>query len=85
MNFAHKRLLVDGLRGHHIPAHFAKHFDLSAWHVGSDPALLDPESPDYSEAWDDVLRDAYYIDSEGVRWELFVDGDLWAVVYGEDN
>ena len=75
--------LLDGARGIYIPQAFVTCYDPIAWHVSADDvAILEagPDHEDYWEAWDDVLREAYYDDERG-HWTLEQDGDLFAVVY----
>lgn len=35
----------------------------------------------YWEAWDSILNSAYWTDENGNKWELYQDGDLWAICY----
>jgi len=75
--------LLDGARGIYIPQSFARWCSPASWHVGPNDVLIleaGPDHEDYWEAWDDVLRTAYYDDERG-HWTLEQDGDLFAVVY----
>lgn len=89
-------LLLDDCRGIHIPAVFARDFVFGPGHwqgvEDKDLAVL-KDGPDhewYWEAWEDVLRHAYFIASEKVAREMGVpvgsritleqDGALWAVL-----
>ncbi len=81
------RLLLDCSRGIYIPAKFVECYDLREW--GLDPAdyteLSNPDNPGYWDAWDSLLREAKYIDANGlgdslpVTWTLHQDDSLFAV------
>lgn len=81
-------LLVDGHHGIYVPQEFAKSFNMRAWHVDpeDEKILLEgPYHPDYWEAWDSVLQNAYYTAKNGEQYYLFEDsGDLFAVSEDED-
>ena len=73
--------LVDGLYGVHVPQRFATNYGKEAWHVSEDDTrvlLEGPDNVDYNETWDDVVRTAYF-EQNGKVYNLYQDGDLWAV------
>ena len=78
-------LLLDGARGIYIPRDFVEDFDLADWHISPESweaqACADPESEGYWDAWNQILDRAYYIDADGNRFDLYQDGDLWALCY----
>ena len=92
------KLLLSDSRGVYIPRDFAQDFRIvgvdgvteaesHAWRgiEAKDVETLQkgPEEEWYWEAWDSVLNDAYYVDSNGTRWTLHQNGDLWAVAWDE--
>lgn len=83
-----RELLLMDNRGIYIPQHFAEGFDMGQWGVGEEDAailLAGPDHEGYWETWDRVLDGARFTDSDGVEWHVEQDGDLWSVVYGEDD
>ena len=77
-------LLVSDNQGIFIPQSFINNYS-SVW-TGIDPAdrtILEHgvEHPEYWDAWNDVLDRAYLMDTEGNKWFLYQDGDLWAICY----
>ncbi len=74
-------LLIDGFWGTNLPATFFDIFDLPSWGLDTNDylALRDADTPDYWDAWDEVMQHAVYVDKDGVRWRLEQDGDLFAV------
>lgn len=75
-----KKLLIDEAKGIHIPQHFYENFDLASWGLNSADytELSDPYHENYWDAWDEVLRNAKFVDPEGKAWYLEQDGDLWS-------
>ncbi len=80
-------ILLDDARGIYIPQVFVTQFDLEAWHVDPEAAAICAKGPDeeqYWDAWDEILRDAYFdapLDSKTLklgRWTLEQDGALFA-------
>lgn len=73
-------LLLDSNRGVYIPQHFADGFD--NWKGISEEQRtilkIGPEHDLYWEVWDSVLCSAYY-EQDDNTWELYQDGDLWAI------
>ena len=41
--------------------------------------LSNPENENYWEAWDDVLRNAYWRDENGFKWTLWENDDLFMI------
>lgn len=76
-------LLLSDSRGVYIPRDFVQNFDLEKWHVKEDyrDVLSSPDNEWYWDAWDEVMSIAYFLDDSGNKWQLWQDGDLWAVCY----
>lgn len=77
--------LVDGAAGIYVPLRFACAYDMAAWNVREEQADIlraGPNHKHYWDAWEDVLREAFFIDEKGKRWTLGQDSDLFA--YRED-
>ena len=85
-------ILFEDSRGIYIPKEFAESFEIGRekgkWNgIGGDDGhnqvLADlregPEGDNYWDAWQYVLDNAEYIDSEGNVYRLYQDGDLFAV------
>lgn len=80
---ATKYLLADSVRGHYVPQHFI-HWYGETWNgfdrADSKIVKIGPTHPEYWEAWDEICRNAYYVDDDGQKWGLLEhDGDLWAI------
>lgn len=71
-------LLLDSNRGIYIPRDFSQ---MNRWIYPPEynDTLSDPNNESYWDVWESVLNNAYYVDTEGHRWTLHQDGDLWAV------
>lgn len=86
--FALMECILDGARGIYIPQAFAQNFDVKEWGIGEEDEKILLDGPDnelYWEVWDDVVRNAVYDDPQtGTLWNLYQDGDLFAVVYSEE-
>ena len=87
-------ILLSDARGIYIPRDFVTQFDIAddtsvvnGWR-GIDPKdIAICENPDhewYWEAWQDICDSAYYIDTKGVRFNLYQNGDLFMVPEGVD-
>ncbi len=74
------KLLIDGCNGIYIPKRFYEGYDWLGLPNDVDQ-LSDVDNEFYWEVWEDVLHEAYYIDSHGNKWLLWQDGDLWAYCY----
>lgn len=77
-------ILVSDHHGIYVPKMFANicKDDPAKWHLTEDAIkeLLDgPDNENYWDAWDDVLTYAQYKDEDGYTWQLFQDGDLFAI------
>lgn len=74
-------LLIDGNRGIHIPRKFRTNFDFKAWNLNPDDfqELESIDHPHYWDAWDDLMKAAYFTDDKGKKWSLYQDDDLFAV------
>ena len=74
------KLLVDGVNGQYVPSSFIRRYDMEKWHIkGRAASYREADNEMKSWIWDDILNEAYYIDEDGYRWNLYQDGDLWAV------
>lgn len=73
--------LIDSHHGRFIPELFVRSYANNGWDVKpEDIAILkNPEHELYDEAWNDVLCYCHYVDSNGNTWELWQDGDLFAI------
>lgn len=76
-------LLLSDSRGVYIPRDFVNNFDLDKWHVKEDymDELSSTDNEWYWDTWDVILNNAYFVDENGNKWELWQDGDLWAICY----
>ena len=76
-------LLLSDSRGIYIPRDFIQNFDLEQWHIKEDyqDVLSIPDNEEYWYIWDHILLFAYFVDEQGNKWELYQDGDLWAICY----
>jgi hypothetical protein len=74
------KLLVDGVNGQYVPSSFIRCYDMNKWHI-KERARSYREADDEMKSWiwDDILNEAYYIDEDGYKWDLYQDGDLFAV------
>lgn len=77
------QLFSDSARGIYIPQHFAESVnrDMLTGVSIVDMGILEfgPDAQWYWDAWDNVLDNAILTDSNGVKWCLYQDGDLWIV------
>lgn len=80
-------ILLDSNRGVYIPRDFAEGFKFSeyGWRNVKQEDLnilkKGPEHEWYWETWYDVVNNTYYIDSDGNHWNLWENGDLFAICY----
>jgi len=86
--FEKMECLLDDCRGIYIPQAFIECYSYEQWGISEENATIllkgpEPENELYWETWDEVMRDAEYTDEFGNVWNLFQDGDLFAVVYKE--
>ncbi len=75
-------LLVPDAAGIYLPQEFIKGYIILDWEVDPvDAKIIEagPEHDDYWEAWDAIVAEARYEDDKGNVWELYQEGDLWAV------
>jgi len=78
-----RQLYADSARGVYIPQHFAESVNrdmCDAPDYDLDQLVMGPDSCDhYWDIWTDVLDNTTLTDSDGQRWVLYQDGDLWLV------
>jgi hypothetical protein len=75
-------LLVDSAAGIYVPQSFAESHQMNEWGVSEeDESILmaGPEEEDYWDVWEEIVSAAIYEDSDGMKWTLHQDGDLWAI------
>ena len=77
-------LLLNDARGVYIPQNFVEGFKLESF--GLDPeswevqtCLAGPDTEGYWDAWESILNRAEFRNEDGNVWELYQDGDLWAI------
>ena len=77
------QLLLSDARGVYIPRDFCQNFNLCQWHIKEDyqDSLSHPNNEFYWDYWNEVINNAYFIDEVGNKWELYQDGDLWAICH----
>ena len=74
------RLLVSDAWGIYVPQRFIQDYDPSAWGIAH-VTMPDPDQDGYWDEWDYILSIAKHVDSDGITWHLYQDGDLFAVAY----
>ena len=85
---ANTLLILDSNRGIYIPQAFALKFGdfLGSWsNVNQDDLDTLLEGPDhewYWEAWQNICDNAEYMGSDGAKYSLYQDGDVWLVPEG---
>lgn len=82
--FTAVNLLLSDSRGVYIPRDFVTGFDMEKWQGISEDAVIECSDIDndfYWDAWIDILDHAFYVDSDGNKFTLYQDGDLWAICY----
>jgi len=78
------QLLLSDSHGIYIPKLFLESFlSFKTWGLlKSDfKSLRNPENEAYWNMWEFCLNTAEHIDKQGNKWQLWQDGDLWAVCY----
>ena len=77
-------LLLSDARGVYIPRDFVEGFDIvklglnpDSWEVQT--CLAGPDTDGYWDAWNEIMCKAEYRDDSDNVWELYQDGDLWAI------
>lgn len=77
-------LLVDSSHGVYTPRELFSRFPDIEWSgiTQEDIKICStPDNPDYWEAWDRIVHDAFFSDASGNTWRLFHEGDLFAVCF----
>ena len=78
-------LLVDSHHGVYVPQIFAQMVQADQIEADDKSILLEgPENEDYWETWEDVLNYCELTDTDGQKFTLHHDSDLWAVPVGFD-
>jgi hypothetical protein len=75
-------ILLNDTRGVYIPRDFVQGFDMEAWHITDQDMINDLQEPEnewYWESWESLMNNAYFVDSEGMTWRLYQEGDLFAL------
>ena len=76
-------LFADSSRGVYIPQHFAESVNREyVFNVNDEQYTIlnsGPEQEGYWDVWVEVLDGAILIDSDGRKWQLWQDGDLWLI------
>lgn len=73
--------LLNSARGVYIPQNFVEIFDMEEWGISEEKAeilLSGPEHEWYWETWVEVLDSAEYINSNGNKYRLHQNEDLFA-------
>lgn len=78
------KLLVSDNAGIYVPQRFFQDYNCEVWGIDPNGSQADtiwegPHADWYWETWDEILDKAHYVDSNGYRWTLYQDGDLWAI------
>ncbi len=74
--------MVTDAAGIYLPQSFIQQYEGKEWGVKKEDEEILEAGPDeeyYWEVWDEVLRDASFTDSDGKKWTLYQEGDLFAV------
>lgn len=69
-------------RGIYIPRDWMQSIDPDYWLPVSDEdklILSDPDHEYYWDTWHDIEQSQYTMDTNGNRWTLYQDGDLWLI------
>lgn len=83
-NAGYHEFLLDSGHGIHLPEVFAERFNLQEWGIDT-LTDLDSNDENYWDTWDDILTNAEYLDSHGVLWRLYQDGDLFAYAVSDNG
>lgn len=75
--------VIDGNKGIYVPQEFAKLYKYremsSEMRENFNVLLQGPDTPEYWEAWEDVLDNFHIIGKDGRRYTFFQDQDVFAV------
>ena len=72
-------ILLNDHRGIYIPRDFSNFVNWKGIDVDDLNCIKEgPDNENYWDAWDHILRSAYYVDEKNNRWYLYQDGDLFA-------
>ena len=78
------RILLNDSRGIYIPQSFADYYAEDWSNINSkDLEIISngPENDFYWDAWNDITSSAEHVDENGNVWNLYQDGDLFAICY----
>lgn len=80
---ANIEILLDSNRGIYIPRDFVNGFDMKYWGISEYLAqeCSDPDNENYWDAWNDILDKAKYKAEDGRVFNLYQDGDLYAICW----
>ena len=75
--------LLSDARGLYIPANFIECFDSEKWNISKEDKkeLENPDNEFYWETWETILNNSEFIDENGKKWNLYHEGDLYAIHY----
>lgn len=76
------QLLLSDARGIYIPKIFLESFlSFKVWGLkkADYKVLNNPDNGGYWDAWNACLNNAKHTDKDGNVWQLWQDGDLWAI------
>lgn len=82
-----RKLIVDGTYGINVPKRFAANY-AEQWNLSvedTNDLLAGPGNPHYTEVWEEVLKNAVYIDEDGIEYRLHHDNDLFSVPVGAEE
>ena len=72
--------LVSEIHGRYIPITFIRTYDMAACHCKNlAKAYIEADDEMRGWIWDDIVRDAWWVDDAGHRWTLHQDGDLYGI------
>ena len=74
-------LLADSSRGVYIPKYWYEGMEPDYWQPieSGDASILQagPEHDYYWDTWEEIIDNQFCTDTQGRKWTLYQDGDLW--------
>jgi hypothetical protein len=74
-------ILLSDARGIYIPRDFLDCYSWEGITEENKKDLSSPENEFYWDVWETVLNNAFFMDASGKKWELWQNGDLFAIHY----